>query len=190
LHSSGWFTVAVVSTTTPTPDELVDAFILVTADQQRPIVTAYRYLSEGAPVVSAVLAAASGWTPATVDAQLRSSPGDLYVDGDGGRSACGAWPSGRSARRRRHRRSGTGWISCALDPLFIMLVFGTAEVPPRPSRLSGLRPCRRPQDKPSTRTGLAPWEPVMTDQPQVSLPPVAGDTSPSHVRQAGSCDRV
>jgi alkylmercury lyase len=129
FHYGGGFTVHVMTTTTPTLDVLVDAlvgaFTSLTAEEQRLIVTAYRLLSEGAPVELAALAAAAGWTPERVEGRLRSWPGGAYLDGEG--RLVGLWGMAVEAVSPHQALMGDRapvWMWCALDPLFIMPVLG------------------------------------------------------------------
>ena len=116
-----------MSTTTPTLDVLVDAlvgaFASMSADEQRLIVSAYRLLADGAPVESASLAAAAGWTPERVEARLRSWRGGAYLDGEG--RLVGLWGMAVEAVSPHQAQIGHRapvWMWCALDPLFIMPV--------------------------------------------------------------------
>jgi alkylmercury lyase len=129
FHRGGGFTVSVMRTNTPTPDELVDALVdafgSMTPEEQRLVVTAYRLLSEGAPVALAVIAAASAWTPEGADARLRSWPGGAYLDGDG--RLVGLWGMAVEAvspHQARIADHAPVWMWCALDPLFIVPLLG------------------------------------------------------------------
>lgn len=119
-----------MSTTTPTPDVLVDAlvgaFASMTADEQRLVVAAYRLLSAGAAVDVDVLAAAAGWTPKEAEVRLRSWSGGAYLDGDG--RLVGLWGMAVEAVSPHEARiadQAPVWMWCALDPLFIMPTLGS-----------------------------------------------------------------
>ena len=121
-----------MTTKTPGLEELVDAlagaFLPMTAAEQHLVVSAYRLLSEGAPVDPAVMAIASGWAPAEVDARLRSWPG-VYLDGAG--RLVGLWGlavEAVSAHQARIADRASVWMWCALDPLFIVPLLGAAAV--------------------------------------------------------------
>jgi alkylmercury lyase len=108
---------------TPTVDELagalIRAFVPLSVAEAHLAVSAYRLLAEGRPVEPAVLAEATGWTPAEVDAQLTSWPG-VYRD-DAGRLV-GFWGLATEAVSGHHLEvegAGTVWAWCAFDPLFI-----------------------------------------------------------------------
>jgi alkylmercury lyase len=110
-------------------DALVDAFLPMTADEQRLVVSAYGLLAEATAVDLDVIADAAGWPLADVVARLGSWPG-VYLD-DHGRLV-GLWGMAVEAVTPHQLRigdQGPVWMWCALDPLFIVpLLASDAEV--------------------------------------------------------------
>jgi hypothetical protein len=106
-------------------EALAAAFIKLTPPEQRLVAAAYRLLAYGSAVPQAALAAAAGWSVASVGARLADWPG-VYLDGDGG--VVGLWGlavEAVSEHRSEVEGAGTAWAWCALDPLFIVPILGT-----------------------------------------------------------------
>jgi hypothetical protein len=107
-------------------DALVDAFIPMTAAEQRLVVTIYRLLAEGATTDAAGIARTSGWPVQEVASRLASWPG-VFLNGDG--HVVGLWGMAAeavSAHQLRLAGHDPVWLWCALDQLFIVPLLGDA----------------------------------------------------------------